>query len=109
MRSWLASASALSAFFTLVVAAFTDFSAVVLAVAATSQAFWEASSSASRDAMRALAVAKVSAACQREKGSQEENQKKISETSRRKNTIKKAYPRKLEQFSGTRRIQCPKQ
>jgi hypothetical protein len=39
-----------------------DFSAVVLAAAATSQAFLEASSSASRDDMRALAVNKASAA-----------------------------------------------
>jgi hypothetical protein len=59
--------------------------------------------------MRALAIAKASAAWQREKESQVENQKKISETGRRNNTVKKAYPRKLEQFLGTRRIQCPKQ
>jgi hypothetical protein len=58
--------------------------------------------------MRALAIAKASAAWQREKESQVENQKKISETSRRYNTVKKAYPGKLEQLSGTRRIQCPK-
>jgi hypothetical protein len=73
----------------LVVAALADFSAVVLAAAATSQAFWEASSSAARDAMQALAIAKASAAWQREKESQVENQKKISETCRRNNTVKK--------------------
>jgi hypothetical protein len=39
-----------------------DFSAVVLTVAATSQAFLEASSSAYRDDMRALAADKSSAA-----------------------------------------------
>jgi hypothetical protein len=76
----------------LVVAALADFSAVVFAAAATSHAFWEASSSASRDAMRALAIAKASAAWQREKESQVENQKKISETGRRNNTVKKSLP-----------------
>jgi hypothetical protein len=46
---------------------------VALAVVATSQAFLEASSSASRDEMRALAVAKASAVQQRgkEKSSKE--------------------------------------
>jgi hypothetical protein len=58
--------------------------------------------------MQALAITKASVAWQREKESQEQNQKKISETGRRNNTVKNAYPRKLEQFSGTRRIQCPK-
>jgi hypothetical protein len=41
------------------------FSVATLAVVATSQAFLEASSSASRDAMRALAVVKASAAGER--------------------------------------------
>jgi hypothetical protein len=59
--------------------------------------------------MRALAIAKASAAWQREKESQADNQKKISKTGRRNNTVKKAYPRKLGQVSRTRRIQCPKQ
>jgi TRAP-type C4-dicarboxylate transport system substrate-binding protein len=108
MRSWLASANAFSAFFALVMAALADFSAVALAAVATSQDFWEASSSASRDAMRALAVAKASAAWQREKESQVENQEKISETGKRHNTVKKAYPGKLEQLLGTRRTQSPK-
>jgi hypothetical protein len=44
-----------------------DFSAVVLAEVAASQAFLEASSSASRDKMRALAAAKASASQRREK------------------------------------------
>jgi hypothetical protein len=56
-----------------------------------------------------LAIAKASATWQREKESQEENQKKTSEIGRRNNMVKNAYPRKLEQFSRTRRIQCPKQ
>jgi hypothetical protein len=51
----------------LVAAALADFSAAALAAVATSQAFWEASSLASRDAMRALAVDKASAAQKREK------------------------------------------
>jgi hypothetical protein len=73
----------------MVVAALADFSAVVLAAIATSQAFWEASSSASRDAMRALAITKASVAWQSEKENQVENQKKISETGRRYNIVKK--------------------
>jgi hypothetical protein len=47
----LASASAFSAFFALANADLVEFSAVVLAAAATSQAFLEASSLASRDDM----------------------------------------------------------
>jgi hypothetical protein len=62
---------------------------VALAAVATSQAFWEALSLASRDAMRALAVAKASAARKREKESQVKNQGKTSETGRRHNTEKK--------------------
>jgi hypothetical protein len=45
----------------LVAADLVDFSAVTLAVVAASQAFLEASSSDSRDAMRALAIVKASA------------------------------------------------
>jgi hypothetical protein len=44
-----------------------DFSAVVFAVVAASQAFLEALSSASRDEMRALAAAKSSAAQEEER------------------------------------------
>jgi hypothetical protein len=50
-----------------VAAALADFSAAALAAVATSQAFREASSLASRDAMRALAVDKASVAQKREK------------------------------------------
>jgi hypothetical protein len=58
----LASARAFSAFFALANADLVDFSAVVFAAVAASKAFMEASSSASKDEMRALAVAKTSAA-----------------------------------------------
>jgi hypothetical protein len=51
----------------LAIAALADFLALALAAVATSQAFWEALSLASRDAMRALAIAKASAAWTREK------------------------------------------
>jgi hypothetical protein len=60
--SLLASARAFSAFFALANADLWDFSAVVFAAMATTQAFLEALSSASRDEMHALAAAKSSAA-----------------------------------------------
>jgi hypothetical protein len=65
--SLLASARAFSTFFALANADLVDFSAVVLAAVAASQAFLEASSSASRDEMRALAAAKSSAAQEEER------------------------------------------
>jgi hypothetical protein len=55
----LASAKAFSAFFALPSADFCDFSALALAAAAISYAFCEALSSASNDAIRALAVARA--------------------------------------------------
>jgi hypothetical protein len=55
----LASAKAFSAFFALPSADFCNFSAFALAAAATSYAFCEALSSASSDAIRALAVARA--------------------------------------------------
>jgi hypothetical protein len=67
MCSLLAPERAFSAFFALANADLVDFSAVVLAAVAASQAFWEALSSASRDEMRALPTAKASAVQQREK------------------------------------------
>jgi hypothetical protein len=67
MCSLLASERAFSALFALANADLVDFSAVVLAAVAASQAFMEASSSASRDEMRALAAAKASAIQKREK------------------------------------------
>jgi hypothetical protein len=51
---------AFSAFFALANADLVDFSAVALAAVAASQAFLEASSSASSEEMRALAAAKAS-------------------------------------------------
>jgi hypothetical protein len=67
MWSLLASERAFSAFFALANANLVDFSAVVLAVVAASQAFLEALSSASRDKMRALAATKASVVQKREK------------------------------------------
>jgi hypothetical protein len=67
MCSLLASERAFSAFFALANADLVDFSAVVLAAVAASQDFLEASSSASRDEMRALVAAKASAVQKREK------------------------------------------
>jgi hypothetical protein len=60
MRSLFASERAFSAFFALASADLVDFSALALAVVAASKAFLEASSSASSDEMRALAVTKAS-------------------------------------------------
>jgi hypothetical protein len=55
----LASAKAFSAFFALPSADFCDLSALALAAAAISYAFCEVLSSASNDAIRALAVARA--------------------------------------------------
>jgi hypothetical protein len=57
----LASVKAFSVFFALASADLVDFSALTLAAVAASKAFREASSSASSDEMRALAVARASA------------------------------------------------
>jgi hypothetical protein len=71
----LASAKAFSAFFALTSAALYDFSAFTLAAVATSKAFREALSSASSDAMRALADAKASTAQQgREKSNKQQRE-----------------------------------
>jgi hypothetical protein len=78
----LASERAFSIFFTLARADLVAFSAVALAAVATSQAFLEALSSASRDEMRALAVAKASASQQKRKRSQVKKQRKASKTSK---------------------------
>jgi hypothetical protein len=59
MRSLFALERAFSAFFALVSTDLVDFSALALAAVAASKAFLEASSLASRDEMRALAVAKA--------------------------------------------------
>jgi hypothetical protein len=61
MRFLFASERAFSAFFALANADLVDFSALTLAAVAASKAFLEASSSASSEEMRALAIAKASA------------------------------------------------
>jgi hypothetical protein len=66
----LASVRAFSAFFALASADLVDFSALTLAAVAALKDFLEASSSASSDEMRALAVARASAVHQRGKKSQ---------------------------------------
>jgi hypothetical protein len=70
----LASAKAFSTFFALASADLCDFSAFSLAAVATSKALREALSSASSDAMRALADAKASAV-QQKKGKEKSNKK----------------------------------
>jgi hypothetical protein len=77
-----ASESAFSTFFALASADLVDFSALTLAAVAASKAFLEASSSASSDEMRALAVARASAVHQRGKKSQANKQRKAFKTSR---------------------------
>jgi hypothetical protein len=72
----LASERSFSIFFTLASADLVAISAVALAAVAASQAFLEASSSASRDEMRALAVAKVSAVQQKRKEKSSKEAKK---------------------------------
>jgi hypothetical protein len=84
----LASVKAFSAFFALVSADLVDFSALTLAAVAASKAFREASSSASSDEMRALAIAKASAI---QKGGKE----KSSKTQRKAYRISKYRKRNL--------------
>jgi hypothetical protein len=72
----LASVRAFSAFFALASADLVDFSALTLAVVATSKAFLEAASSASSDEMRALAAARASAVHHRRKKNQAKEAKK---------------------------------
>jgi ribosomal protein L5 len=72
----LASERAFSVFFTLASADLVAFSPVALAAVATSQAFLEALSSASRDEMRALVVAKASAVQQKRKEKSSKEAKK---------------------------------
>jgi hypothetical protein len=69
----LASVKAFSAFFALASADLVDFSTLTLATVAASKAFREASSSASSDEMRALAVARASVVHQ---GGKEKSSKK---------------------------------
>jgi hypothetical protein len=72
----LASVRAFSAFFPLASVDLVDFLALTLAAVAASKAFLEASSSASSDEMRALAVARAFAAHQRGKKSQANKKRK---------------------------------
>jgi hypothetical protein len=71
----LASAKAFSAFFALASADLCDFSAFALAVVTTSKALREALSSASSEAMRALADARASAVQQRKERRSQTNSK----------------------------------
>jgi hypothetical protein len=71
----LASAKAFSAFFALASAALCDFSAFALAAVATSKPFREALSSASSDAMRALADARASPVQQKKERRNQTNSK----------------------------------
>jgi hypothetical protein len=92
MCSLLASERAFSAFFALANADLEDFSALVLAAVAASQAFLEASSSASRDEMRAFAATKASAEQRREKKVELRNKERHS---RQEKHRKEGYPEKL--------------
>jgi hypothetical protein len=87
----LALEKAFSTFFTLASADLVDFSALTLAAVAASKAFLEASSLASSDEMRALAVARASAVHQRGKKSQAKKQRKAYRTSKYR---KENYPRR---------------
>jgi hypothetical protein len=78
----LALVRAFSAFFALASADLVDFSALTLAAVAASKAFLEASSLASSDEMRALAVARASVVHQRGKKSQAKKQIKAYKTSK---------------------------
>jgi hypothetical protein len=82
----------------LVTVALADFSAAALAAVATSQAFWEASSSASRDAIQALVIDKASAAGKREKESRIKNQRKTNKIGRRHNLAKTLTLRSSSSF-----------
>jgi hypothetical protein len=78
----LASERAFSAFFALANADLVAFSALVLAVVAASQAFLEASSSASREEMRALAASKASVVQTKGKENRIKKQRKALKTSK---------------------------
>jgi hypothetical protein len=82
---------AFSAFFTLASTDLVDFSAPTLAAVAASKAFREASSSASSDEMRALAVARASAV---QKGGKEKSSKKQRKAYRIRNTGKEIHPQR---------------
>jgi hypothetical protein len=83
----LASVKAFSAFFALVSADLVDFSALTLAAVAASKAFLEALSSASKDEIRALAVAKASVI--RKRGKSEYDKEAYKGTQDKQSTDKK--------------------
>jgi hypothetical protein len=85
----LASDRAFSAFFALANADLVNFSALTLAAVAASKAFREASSSASSDEMRALAVARASAVHQ---GGKEKSSKKLRKAYRTSKYRKRNLP-----------------
>jgi hypothetical protein len=78
----LASERAFSAFFTLANVDFMAFLALVLAAVAASQAFLEASSSASREEMRSLAASKASVVQTKGEENRIKKQRKALETSK---------------------------
>jgi hypothetical protein len=102
----LASAKAFSAFFALASADLCDFSAFALAAVATSKALREALSSASSNAMRALADAKASAVQQRKERRSQTNSKE--EHTRQAKIGQRIHLRKLSQPLSTQYIQCPR-
>jgi hypothetical protein len=93
----LASAKAFSAFFALASVDLCDFSAFALAAVATSKALCEALSSASSDAMRALANARASAVQQRKERRSQTNSKE--KHTRQAKTGQRINLRKLSQPS----------
>jgi hypothetical protein len=100
----LASAKAFSAFFALASADLCNFSAFALAAVATSKALRDALSSASSDAMRALADAKASTVQQRK---ERRSQTKSKEKHTRQVKIgQRILLRKLSQPSSIQYIQC---
>jgi hypothetical protein len=102
----LASAKAFSAFFALASADLCDFSAFALAAVATSKAFREALSSASSDAIRALADDRASAVQQRkERRSQTNNKEKHTGQAK---TGQRINLQKLSQPSNTQYTQYPR-
>jgi hypothetical protein len=103
----LASAKAFSAFFALASTNLCDFSAFALAAVATSKAFHKALSSASSDAMRALADARASTVQQRKERKSQTNSKE-KHTGQAK-IGQRINLRKLSQPSSIQYIQYPRQ
>jgi hypothetical protein len=101
----LALAKSFSAFFALANAYLADFSALTLAAVAASKVVLEASSSASSDATRALAVFRAPELNKEERKSQAKKQRQACKD---KQVLKnETYLQRPWQLSGTRRIHCP--